>query len=121
MVMFYDNDTKINGICGDLWQLLEDYLNFTYVHLIAHACLKCYIYSVREQRGLLIMSQSIIFLRFIPIKSTDRNFGDKLENGSESGLVGMLARNEAQVILRSGFYPSQLDNVDYTMPLWKSK
>lgn len=31
MVMFYDNDTKVNGIFGELWQLLEDYLNFTYV------------------------------------------------------------------------------------------
>lgn len=31
MIMFYDNDTKVNGICGDLWYLLADYLNFTYV------------------------------------------------------------------------------------------
>jgi len=29
--MFYDNNTKVNGICGDLWEVLADYLNFTYV------------------------------------------------------------------------------------------
>lgn len=31
MVMFYDNDTRVTGICGELWYLLADYLNFTYV------------------------------------------------------------------------------------------
>ncbi|XP_077273110.1 glutamate receptor ionotropic, kainate glr-3-like isoform X1 [Temnothorax americanus] len=58
---------------------------------------------------------------FIPIRVTDRNFGQRLENGTQNGLVGMLARNEAQVILRSGFYPSRFDVVDYTMPLWRSR
>lgn len=28
--MFYDNDTKVTGIHGELWNLLADYLNFTY-------------------------------------------------------------------------------------------
>ncbi|XP_011871309.1 PREDICTED: glutamate receptor 2-like [Vollenhovia emeryi] len=87
MVMFHDNDTKLDGIIGDLWHLLEDYLNFT----------------------------------FIPIKTTDRNFGERLENGSQNGLIGMLARNEAQVVMRSAFYPAYLDVVDYTTPLWESK
>lgn len=31
MVMFYDNDTKVRGVCGEMWYLLADYLNFTYV------------------------------------------------------------------------------------------
>ncbi|XP_071557009.1 glutamate receptor ionotropic, kainate glr-3-like [Temnothorax nylanderi] len=85
--MFYDNDTKVNGVCGDLWHVLAEYLNFT----------------------------------FIPIRVTDRNFGERLENGSQNGLVGMLARDEAQVIMRSGFYPSRFDIVDFTTPLWKSR
>jgi len=29
MVMFYNNNTKVRGICGELWYLLADYLNFT--------------------------------------------------------------------------------------------
>ncbi|XP_011069076.1 PREDICTED: uncharacterized protein LOC105154957 [Acromyrmex echinatior] len=86
MVMFKDNDTKIDGIFGQLWYLLEDYLNFT----------------------------------FIPIKSTDRNFGELLENGSHSGLLGMLERNEAQVIMRSTFYLARMNAVDYITPPWKS-
>ncbi|XP_024889032.1 uncharacterized protein LOC112465629 [Temnothorax curvispinosus] len=58
---------------------------------------------------------------FIPIKVTDQIFGQRLENGTQNGLVGMLARNEAQVIMRSGFYPSRFDVVDYTTPLWRSR
>lgn len=33
--MFTDNDTKITGICGDVWYLLADYLNFTYVNIVS--------------------------------------------------------------------------------------
>ncbi|XP_072759176.1 uncharacterized protein [Anoplolepis gracilipes] len=87
MVMFYDNDTKVNGICGDLWYILADYLNFT----------------------------------FIPMKTTDRDFGEKLENGSYTGVIGMLSRNEAQVIMRTGFFLSRMDVMDYTTALWKSQ
>jgi len=31
MIMFINNDTSMTGICGDLWHLLANYLNFTYV------------------------------------------------------------------------------------------
>ncbi|XP_018313472.1 uncharacterized protein [Mycetomoellerius zeteki] len=86
MVMFNDNDTTINGIFGQLWYLLEDYLNFT----------------------------------FIPIRTADRTFGELLENGSHNGLLGMLERNEAQVIMRSTFYLTRMNVVDYIMPTWKS-
>nr|XP_012224427.1 PREDICTED: uncharacterized protein LOC105673398 [Linepithema humile] len=86
MVMFYDNNTKVGGICGELWYLLADYLNFT----------------------------------FVPIKTTNRDFGQRTENGSYKGLVGMLARDEVQVILRSGFFKARMNVVDYTIPLWKS-
>ncbi|XP_029174511.1 uncharacterized protein LOC114943097 [Nylanderia fulva] len=85
MVMFYDNDTKVNGICGDLWYLLEDYLNFT----------------------------------FILIKINNQDFGEKLENDSYTGVVGMLTRNEAQAIMRTGFFVSRMDAMDYTTALWK--
>ncbi|XP_011706807.1 PREDICTED: uncharacterized protein LOC105461984 [Wasmannia auropunctata] len=86
MIMFYDNDTKVTGYAGDMWNLLADYLNFT----------------------------------LIPIKTTEQNVGERLENGSLNGMVGMLARNEEQVILRTGFYLSRMDTIDYTTPLWKS-
>ncbi|CAL1673901.1 unnamed protein product [Lasius platythorax] len=87
MVMFYDNDTKVNGICGDLWYLLADYLNFT----------------------------------FIPMKTTNRDFGERLKNGSYTGVIGMLMRNEAQAIMRSGFFINRMDVLDYTTALWKSQ
>ncbi|XP_047366643.1 glutamate receptor ionotropic, kainate glr-3-like isoform X2 [Vespa velutina] len=34
VVMFYENNTKIRGISGEVWTLLADYLNFTYNLLI---------------------------------------------------------------------------------------
>lgn len=65
-------------------------------------------------------SRSIMFLRFIPIRTADRTFGELLENGSHNGLLGMLERNEAQVIMRSTFYLTRMNVVDYIMPTWKS-
>lgn len=64
---------------------------------------------------------SITFLRFIPIKYNNRYFDDRLKNGTQKGLLGLLERDEAQVIMRSEFYPGRLQFVDYTTPLWKSK
>ena len=29
LVSFIDNDTKITGVCGEIWNNLADYLNFT--------------------------------------------------------------------------------------------
>lgn len=29
--MFRDNDTRVAGVCGDIWNLLAEQLNFTYV------------------------------------------------------------------------------------------
>ncbi|XP_025073478.1 glutamate receptor 1-like [Pogonomyrmex barbatus] len=31
IVMFYDNDTKVMGACGELWPVLAEYLNFTFI------------------------------------------------------------------------------------------
>lgn len=59
--------------------------------------------------------------RFIPMKTTNRDFGEKLENGSYTGVIGMLTRNEAQAIMRTGFFLSRMDVVDYTTALWKSE
>ncbi|XP_025263452.1 uncharacterized protein LOC112637613 [Camponotus floridanus] len=87
MVMFYDNDTKVNGICGEIWYLLADYLNFT----------------------------------FIPMKTTNRNFGERLKNGNYTGIIGMLMRNEAQAIMRTGYFINRMDLLDYTVPLWISE
>ncbi|XP_039315003.1 uncharacterized protein LOC120359819 [Solenopsis invicta] len=85
MVMYTDNDTKINGFYGELWSLLADYLNFT----------------------------------LVPIKKNFRIFGQRLENGTQTGLLGVLGRNEAHVLLRSGYTVSLMDILQYTTPLWK--
>ncbi|KAL0117723.1 hypothetical protein PUN28_008848 [Cardiocondyla obscurior] len=58
----------------------------------------------------------------IPVRSTTRSFGEKLKNGSYSGLIGMLERNEAQIIMRSAFRSNSNNKiVDYTLPLWRIK
>ncbi|XP_028047002.2 glutamate receptor 1 [Monomorium pharaonis] len=61
-----------------------------------------------------------MLFRFIPIKTNIRDFGERLENGSRSGLSGILQRDEAQAMMRSAFYRDRLDLVDYTAPFWKS-
>ncbi|XP_017763138.1 PREDICTED: glutamate receptor 3.2-like [Eufriesea mexicana] len=87
LVMFYENDTKVTGICGDIWNLLAYHLNFT----------------------------------LMPIHFRERNFGERLENGSYNGVMGLLERNETQVILRTGYYPFRANLFDYTMPIWNIK
>ncbi|KAH0949368.1 hypothetical protein HN011_000740 [Eciton burchellii] len=84
MIMFINNDTHITGMCGDLWHLLADYLNFT---------LK-------------------------PVKTHSQIIGDKLENGTSTGLIAMLENNQTDVILRSKFLSS--DDLDYILPIWRS-
>ncbi|CAK9824027.1 Glutamate receptor ionotropic, kainate glr-3 [Anthophora retusa] len=86
LVMFYENDTKLTGICGEIWNLLAYHLNFT---------LK-------------------------PLKYNERNFGERLDNGSYSGLMGLLDRNETQVILRTGYYSFRANLFDYTTPIWNT-
>lgn len=69
----------------------------------------------------LIVNQIFVFFRFIPIKTTNRDFGEKLKNGSYTGVIGMVARNEVQAIMRSGYFISVMDVLDYTMVLWKTQ
>jgi len=57
--------------------------------------------------------------RLKPVKTRTQPIGEKLENGTSTGLIRMLGTNEAQVILRSKFLTS--DELDYTLPIWKSK
>ncbi|XP_068985008.1 glutamate receptor ionotropic, kainate glr-3-like [Bombus flavifrons] len=87
LVMFYENDTKVTGICGDIWNLLACHLNFT----------------------------------LIPVKYGEHHFGEHLENGSYSGVMGLLDRNETQVILRTGYYALRTNLFDYTVPVWNTK
>lgn len=55
------------------------------------------------------------------MKTTNRDFGERLKNGSYTGVIGMLMRNEAQAIMRSGFFINRMDVLDYTTALWKSQ
>jgi len=55
------------------------------------------------------------------MKTTNRNFGERLKNGSYTGIIGMLMRNEAQAIMRTGYFINRMDILDYTAPLWKSQ
>jgi len=85
------------------------------MHLLIHAMRQEFI------NYKLIINQVIAFFRFIPMKTTNRDFGEKLKNGSYTGVIGMVARNEAQAIMRSGYFISCMDVLDYTMVLWKSQ
>ena len=127
MVMFYDNDTKVRGICGELWHLLADYLNFTYViinntifYVILHRSYIIRFYSCSRINNLMIKNYYIFSFRLIPIKTHSQGFGRRLENGSYEGLVRMLVQDEAQVIMRSGFYTDRMEISDLTIPIWKS-
>ncbi|XP_039314706.1 uncharacterized protein LOC120359773 [Solenopsis invicta] len=55
----------------------------------------------------------------VPIKKNFRNFGERLENGTQTGLLGVLGRDEAHVIIRSGYTVNLMDLLQYTVPLWK--
>ncbi|XP_060828637.1 probable glutamate receptor [Bombus pascuorum] len=85
--MFYENDTKVTGIYGDIWNLLAYHLNFT----------------------------------LIPVKYEEHHFGERLENGSYSGVMGLLDRNETQVIMRTGYYVFRMNLFDYTVPVLNTK
>ncbi|XP_023248568.1 uncharacterized protein LOC106638147 [Copidosoma floridanum] len=85
LVSFVDNDTKMTGVCGELWNILADYLNFT----------------------------------LVPIKMESRNFGGRLANGSYDGILGLIHRNESQIVPRSGIFSDRLSLLQYTMPLWR--
>ncbi|XP_014604105.1 PREDICTED: uncharacterized protein LOC106786822, partial [Polistes canadensis] len=84
--MFYENDTKITGLAGDLWTTLSDYLNFT----------------------------------LIPVKCPTISFGKLLPNGSYDGVMGMLQRNETDVILRTGQYKFHKNNMAFTVPIYRT-
>ncbi|XP_076681468.1 glutamate receptor ionotropic, kainate glr-3-like [Andrena cerasifolii] len=87
LVMFHDNDTRVAGVCGEIWNLLADQLNFT----------------------------------LVIVKSEERNFGVHLANGSYNGLLGLLERNETQVIMRTGYYAARVNMLDYTFPIWATR
>ncbi|XP_076231236.1 glutamate receptor ionotropic, kainate glr-3-like [Calliopsis andreniformis] len=86
LIMFYENDTKVTGVCGEIWNLLANMLNIT----------------------------------LIPVHYMERDFGISLENGSYTGLLGLLDRNETEVIMRTGYYSSRINLLDYTLPIWRS-
>ncbi|XP_043268888.1 glutamate receptor ionotropic, NMDA 1-like [Venturia canescens] len=81
---FYDNDTKVTGVCGELWNILAEHLNFT----------------------------------MVTTRTKDTTFGALLPNGSYNGLLGMLTRDEIQIIPRSGFYVLESRAMAYTTPVW---
>jgi hypothetical protein len=61
----------------------------------------------------------VTFFRLKPVKTHSQIIGDKLENGTSTGLIAMLENNQTDVILRSKFLSS--DDLDYILPIWRSK
>ncbi|KAK2577946.1 hypothetical protein KPH14_012255 [Odynerus spinipes] len=57
----------------------------------------------------------------IPMKSKEGMFGKRLENGSYSGLIGTMKRNESEVILRTGLYRFRMRDLDYSTPIYKTR
>ena len=55
------------------------------------------------------------------MKYGEHHFGERLENGSYNGVMGLLDRNETQVILRTGYYALRTNLFDYTVPVWNTK
>ncbi|EFN71204.1 hypothetical protein EAG_13507 [Camponotus floridanus] len=145
MIMFYDNDTKVDGICGNLWYLLADYLNFTFIPMkttnrdfgekLNNGSYTGVIGMVTRNEAQAIMRSGYFISsmdaldytmvlwksQFIPMKTTNRNFGERLKNGNYTGIIGMLMRNEAQAIMRTGYFINRMDLLDYTVPLWISE
>ncbi|XP_034937800.1 probable glutamate receptor, partial [Chelonus insularis] len=86
LIDFYDHDKKVSGVCGEIWNLLAEYLNFT----------------------------------LLPVRIDDEVFGHTLENGSLTGLLGLMQRREVHVIPRVNFFRAYLHVMDYTIPMWKN-
>lgn len=63
----------------------------------------------------------LLSFRLKPVKSNLRIFGRRLKNGTTTGLLSVLEDNKAEVILRGGIFSSRINEVDFTMPVWKSK
>ncbi|KAG7200755.1 hypothetical protein KM043_001301 [Ampulex compressa] len=57
----------------------------------------------------------------VPVKYNKRSFGSRLANGSFTGLLGLLTRNEIHVIVRSGLFLFRANTLKYTIPLWRTR
>ncbi|XP_076625150.1 glutamate receptor ionotropic, kainate glr-3-like [Colletes latitarsis] len=57
----------------------------------------------------------------LPVRHDKNDFGMRLDNGSYNGLMGLIDRNETQVILRTGYYADRMDLLEYTTPVWRTK
>ncbi|XP_012287599.1 uncharacterized protein LOC105703649 [Orussus abietinus] len=83
---FYDDNTKVTGLVGEIWNTLAEHLNFTLV-----------------------------------VRRTDTYLGMQTENGSFSGLLGILGRNEVDVVPRVQTYTVRLEVLDFSMAFWKTR
>ncbi|KYM99096.1 hypothetical protein ALC62_10210 [Cyphomyrmex costatus] len=83
---FYDNDTKVRGLCGQLWNLLSEKLNFT--------------------------------LQAIRSNEISVGVSEKNRTVFNTGLLGILFRNETIAIPKVEMHDVRLAATDFTMPLW---
>ncbi|KAJ8682004.1 hypothetical protein QAD02_017796 [Eretmocerus hayati] len=65
-----------------------------------------------------VLSEYLNFT-LVPLKVTERNFGNLNENGSFNGLLGLVQKNEAQVIPRIPMLSDFSSELEFTIPLWK--
>ncbi|XP_018399298.1 PREDICTED: uncharacterized protein LOC108777015 [Cyphomyrmex costatus] len=82
----YDNDTKVRGLCGQLWNLLSEKLNFT--------------------------------LQAIRSNEISVGVSEKNRTVFNTGLLGILFRNETIAIPKVEMHDVRLAATDFTMPLW---
>ena len=60
-------------------------------------------------------------MQIIPVKVNDRNMGKRLENGTYSGLVGKVQKNEILVIPRISPFPDNLSVLESIVPVWANR
>ncbi|XP_011165372.2 uncharacterized protein LOC105199807 [Solenopsis invicta] len=85
---FYDNDMKVTGICGELWTLLSEKLNFT-------------LQPVRSNVS--------------GMGASEKYRNSTIFN---QGLLGVISRNETIAIPKVEMYNSRRIAIDFTISLW---
>ncbi|XP_039307930.1 uncharacterized protein LOC105199808 [Solenopsis invicta] len=89
---FYDNNTKVTGLCGEMWNLLSESLNFTLQPVRANV----------DGLGKSVLTENNEFLTY-------------------EGLLGIIFRNETIAIPKLEMYPARLAAADFTIPFWMDR
>ncbi|EZA52818.1 hypothetical protein X777_08129 [Ooceraea biroi] len=94
-LQFYDNNTKVTGICGDVWTLLAQVLNFT-------------LQPVKSN------------FNSLGLTKTTQEFLRKYNMSYQVGLLDTISNNETDAIPKLEAFSNHLTDLQFTMPLWLS-